>query len=998
MASQQAHQLLSQTLLQCIDSTLQTASESAMTRCAVAVSAPALQAAAHSSHAARWLAAWVAPSTVPPQPLSVSGISTSPDVSDMAQLAADAVASQAARSRVELYLGSAVGAVGGGPGANARSFKYEGGVQPSDEWLPSATYAVAVHVMLVHVFSRLVHAAAQDSTVLLLPGDARLEALFDAAAAPDEGTWPTWLGPAADLQGVLDEFGISIALRPLDPTQARVIPAGGQHFARAQNACCLSLEFGRPRSVDLLSGVPLGKQHLPDSPFASLPLALFQRSLRGRRVRVVPSGAPADPLADHVRASLRAWGCEEPAEPAAPADFVVVHENIDALRDELGSPARSPPSAVLFFARMPTLETAVAAVSGSPRASDAAFVPTPVSALRLLWALFLTTVPGTGRVFVNDHRLRIACETTSRSVQERDASMQPEEPEPAQLTSAIVQQGAALDESPAAAPAVSTPASVPALTQEAVDYFSVAVSQLAEQPHASSGLVIRNEDGRPAGIYFQPRAKDETPGPSEPRTPGTEAPDARPAEPEAPAPSSAPSPHVAADANEAQPTALNLSNARLSAEPAERVLARKDPVHGEKLYPSGHVIQPVGFETIPGRLESETPAEEVRPEKGSAEPAPGPRNEAPADTEKPLPTPPQRAPPASTPPAPPTTSWWRTAALGHAAQPSPYGQLPRRASRTSAQPQSGLLIGKRGSHTPNTDKAIPALPADARRNAPSSPPPPPPPPPALLSPSSLNRLQRKRNALREMGLPPINVLIVEDNVINQRILSTFLRRKKIQYQIAKDGREAVDKWRTGNFHLILMDIQLPVLSGIEATKEIRRLEQQANVGARAGSLPETPARREELTRTAGEPPSPVSPVSPARLSVIIVALTASVLTSDRVEALAAGCNDFLNKPVDLPWLQRKILEWGSMQYLLHAGHAPRIAGTPDSAGPRGPASAALPARTPPAPKETPSVPASRYKEMFDANARHVASNLRIDIPPGSAGSTNDTAQRQQRDA
>ena len=110
-----------------------------------------------------------------------------------------------------------------------------------------------------------------------------------------------------------------------------------------------------------------------------------------------------------------------------------------------------------------------------------------------------------------------------------------------------------------------------------------------------------------------------------------------------------------------------------------------------------------------------------------------------------------------------------------------------------------------------------------------------------------------------------------------------------------------------------MDIQMPVMDGIQATKEIRRLEKLNGVGG----FPSTPQSEGQQTPSEASTTSDSrSTVTPSyRSSVIIVALTASSLQSDRVAALAAGCNDFLTKPVSLHWLNNKIIEWGSIKAL-----------------------------------------------------------------------------------
>ena len=185
------------------------------------------------------------------------------------------------------------------------------------------------------------------------------------------------------------------------------------------------------------------------------------------------------------------------------------------------------------------------------------------------------------------------------------------------------------------------------------------------------------------------------------------------------------------------------------------------------------------------------------------------------------------------------------------------------------------------------------------------------------------------SSMLDASIPPINVLIVEDNIINLRILEGLMKRLKVRWETAMNGQIAVDKWRGGGFHLVLMDIQMPVMNGLQATKEIRRLEKVNGIGvfsssplehrkSNGGAIDSNDGTEDEaeIKRKKSADKLPEAAGGMFKSPIIIVALTASSLQSDRHEALAAGCNDFLTKPVNFVWLERKVKEWGCMQALI----------------------------------------------------------------------------------
>ncbi|HXB92828.1 MAG TPA: response regulator [Puia sp.] len=118
---------------------------------------------------------------------------------------------------------------------------------------------------------------------------------------------------------------------------------------------------------------------------------------------------------------------------------------------------------------------------------------------------------------------------------------------------------------------------------------------------------------------------------------------------------------------------------------------------------------------------------------------------------------------------------------------------------------------------------------------------------------------------------PLHILLAEDNAINQQLAMIVLTKMGYKPEIAENGKEVLEKLREKEFDLIFMDVHMPEMDGLEATRNIRAISWD---------------------------------------QPLIVAMTANATRKDREVCLAEGMNDYLSKPVRLEELIEVLEKWG----------------------------------------------------------------------------------------
>ena len=141
---------------------------------------------------------------------------------------------------------------------------------------------------------------------------------------------------------------------------------------------------------------------------------------------------------------------------------------------------------------------------------------------------------------------------------------------------------------------------------------------------------------------------------------------------------------------------------------------------------------------------------------------------------------------------------------------------------------------------------------------------------------NLPRATKRQTSPTQEPLPEVrslNILLAEDNMANQKLAVGLLTKQGHQVTVASNGQIAVDNWEAGNFDVILMDVQMPVLDGMEATQVIRQKEAASNA------------------------------------HIPIIAMTAHAMTGDRERCLESGMDEYLSKPIRSKHIADKLAQF-----------------------------------------------------------------------------------------
>ena len=139
-----------------------------------------------------------------------------------------------------------------------------------------------------------------------------------------------------------------------------------------------------------------------------------------------------------------------------------------------------------------------------------------------------------------------------------------------------------------------------------------------------------------------------------------------------------------------------------------------------------------------------------------------------------------------------------------------------------------------------------------------------------------------RHSLREAqpfsrgarGKEALHILLAEDNIVNQKMAVRMLEKRGHRTVVASNGREAIEKLKEELFDLVLMDIQMPEMDGLTATREIRKwkMENRNSEDSKGG-------HQDQVS------------------NIPIIAITAHAMKGDREKCLEAGMDDYVTKPI-----------------------------------------------------------------------------------------------------